>query len=127
MYHLNSVTASSELSPFSLSLPLSLIMSYYATFSANGCTARRSGDTGEEGKGLGTNTQRVGTGKVWGVARFIPRISFYLRFALIFWSLYHSWLSFFGCVYFFKKLYSIYVCRCTCTLAQWHVEVRGQL
>lgn len=72
MYHLNSVTASSELFPFSLSLflalslPLSLIMSYYATFSANSCKAGRSGDIGEEGEGLGTNTQRDGTGKMCG-------------------------------------------------------------
>lgn len=33
---------------------------------------------------------------IFSVAHSIPKISFYLRFALNFWPLYHSWLSFLG-------------------------------
>lgn len=60
------------------------------------------------------------------VARFVPKISFYLRFPLNFRPLYHPWLPF-GGVCFLKKLYDLSVCGCTCTWPQGHVEVRGQL
>lgn len=57
------------------------------------------------------------------VARFVPKISFYLRFPLNFRPLYHPWLPF-GGVCFLKKLYDLSVCGCTCTWPQGHMEVK---
>lgn len=102
MYHLNSVTASSELPPPSLSL----ITSYCVAFSANDGRARGNGDPGEEGEGPGRNTQRVGMGNdVWGLARtrqrgtFRTKDQFLFEVSLKLSAFVSSLASFWGCLF----------------------------